>query len=437
MSMGLVDTLVAGRISTEALAGLGMAANFYWTFTSVCVGCIYSLDTFFAQAVGAKDENALRRFLGQSFWTSGILTVFAAVFVIVAHLVYLHLAKPGPTTEAFAGYIHIILWSLPGLFIYAVLQRYWQARHIVLPFTCIIIVANILNLLACFAFGLGWWGFPRMEVKGIALATVCCRYVMVFGAVLFTWWKFRAIHWRPPAYDPATQKEIFRLGLPAAGHTGLEIGAFTIATIVVGSLGAAPLAAHHISLMLAAFTFMFPLGFASAAAVRVGYHVGARRPAHAGTAGWLCIGLSVAVMSLCAILYLLFPRQMLGWFSQDPAVLEMGVRILAIVAIFQIADGIQISAAGALRGAGNTRSSMLANLVGHYPIGLALGLTLCFLTDLGVIGMWVGLAAGLISVAVILLRVWSSTARNPEKLKPLAPGTPCLEADLPNVAGPL
>jgi MATE family multidrug resistance protein len=363
--------------------------------------------------------------------------MFAAVFVIAAHLIYLRFAEPGPATEAFRGYIQIILWSLPGLFIYAVLQRYWQARHIVLPFTYLIIVANVLNLLACFAFGLGWWGFPRMEVKGIALATVCCRYVMVFGVVLFTWWKFRAITWRPPAYDAATQREIFRLGIPAAGHTGLEIGAFTTATIVVGSLGAVPLAAHHVSLMLAAFTFMFPLGFASSAAVRVGYHVGGRRTNHAGTAGWLCIGLSAAVMSLCALAYLLFPRVMLGWFSKDPAVLNLGARILAIVAIFQIADGVQISAAGALRGAGNTRSSMLANLIGHYPIGLALGLTLCFLTPLGVVGMWIGLAAGLMSVAVILLRVWAVTARDPGKLKPLAPGTPGIEAEQPNVAGPL
>jgi MATE family multidrug resistance protein len=260
---------------------------------------------------------------------------------------------------------------------------------------------------------------------------------MVLGAVLFTWWKFGAVTWRPPAFDRGTQREIFRLGLPSAAHTGLEIGAFTVATIVVGSLGAASLAAHHVSLMLAAFTFMFPLGFSSAAAVRVGYHVGGRRTAHAGTAGWLCIGLSVAVMSLCALAYLFFPKVMLGWFSKDPAVLELGAKILAVVAIFQIADGIQVSAAGALRGAGNTRSSMLANLVGHYPIGLVLGLTLCFLTPLGVVGMWIGLAAGLTSVAAILLRVWATTARNPEKLKPLAPGTPVIEADHPNVAGPL
>jgi MATE family multidrug resistance protein len=154
-------------------------------------------------------------------------------------------------------------------------------------------------------------------------------------------------------------------------------------------------------------------------------------------AGWLCIGLSVAAMSLCALAYLLFPRTMLGWFSKDPAVLELGTRILAIVALFQIADGIQISTAGALRGAGNTRSSMLANLIGHYPIGLLLGLCLCFLTTWGVVGMWIGLAAGLVSVALILLRVWWLTARDPEKLKPLNPRLPGLEADKPNVAGPL
>jgi MATE family multidrug resistance protein len=419
MSMGLVDTLVAGRISTDALAGLGMAANFYWTFTSVCVACLYSLDTFFSQAVGAKQEDVLRRFLGQAFWSSAILTLLAALTVLASHLVYLHFASPGPVRAAFASYIHWIIWCLPGLFVYAVLQRYWQARHIVLPFTIIIVFANVLNLAACFALGLGMWGFPRLEVKGIAIATVCCRYFMLAAAVAFTWWIYRRESFRLPRLDLSIQRQILKLGLPAAGHTGLEIGAFAIATIIVGAFGAVSLAAHHISLMLASFTFMFPLGFSSAAAVRVGVHIGAGRPDKARVAGWICIILSVSVMSLFALSYLVAPRAMLGWFSKDPAVLDVGVKILAIVAIFQIGDGIQVSTAGALRGAGNTRAAMFANLIGHYPIGLVLGLIFAFWLGYGVVGMWVGLAAGLFSVAVLLLRVWSATSRDPEKLKPI------------------
>jgi len=174
-----------------------------------------------------------------------------------------------------------------------------------------------------------------------------------------------------------------------------------------------------VSLMMAPFTFMFPLGSYYAAAVRVGTFVGAGQPDHARVAGWLCIGVSVTVMSCFALGYLCFPRALLGFFTQDPAVIHIGTKILILVAIFQIADGTQVSTTGALRGLGNTRAAMIANLIGHYPIGLALGLVLCFGFSLGVVGLWTGLAAGLISVGTLLLRAWRNATRDLSLLQPL------------------
>jgi len=171
--------------------------------------------------------------------------------------------------------------------------------------------------------------------------------------------------------------------------------------------------------MMAAFTFMFPLGFSSAAAVRVGMYIGAGQPERARLAGWLCIGLSVVVMSCFAIGYLAFPHQLLRGFTQEPAVIEVGAKILVLVALFQVADGTQVSTTGALRGLGNTSAAMIANCVGHYPIGLALGLLLCFRFSFGVVGMWTGLAAGLISVATLLVCVWARMTRDVSKLKPM------------------
>src|SRR5262249_15528949 len=154
-------------------------------------------------------------------------------------------------------------------------------------------------------------------------------------------------------------------------------------------------------------------------AVRVGMFIGAARPDRARLAGWLCIGVSVTVMSCFALGYLLFPGALLSCFSQDGAVIELGAKILMLVAIFQIADGIQVSTTGALRGLGNTRAAMIANLIGHYPIGLALGLLLCFQFRFGAVGLWTGLAAGLISVATMLIRAWLAATRNLSQLVPL------------------
>jgi MATE family multidrug resistance protein len=419
MSMGMVDTLVAGRISTTALAGLGLAANLYWTFTSVCLGSLLALDTYFSQAVGARDEPALRRYLGQSLWSCGLVAVVSAFGVILGLYLYVWLAPASEMRTAFSVYIRTIIWCLPSLFVFFVLQRYWQARHRVLSFTVIILSANVLNLMACTALGLGHWGFPRLGVRGIALATVLCRYSMLVAALLYTWWQMRGAPFQWPRVDWSMQRRYFRLGLPAAGHTALEIGAFTIATFVAGALGAVPLAAHHVCLMMAAFTFMFPYGFSSAAAVRVGMFIGAEQPERARVAGWLCIAVSITVMSVFALGYLAFPRALLGCFTRDAAVIDVGVKILMIVALFQIADGTQVSTTGALRGLGNTRAAMVANMIGHYPIGLALGLILCFGFHLGVVGLWAGLAAGLISVAVMLVRAWRVMTRDLSLVRPV------------------
>lgn len=412
MSMGLVDTLVAGHISTTALAGLGLAANFYWTFTSVCLGSLLALDTYFSQAVGARDEGALKNYLGQAFWSCGLVAVISAVGVGLGTWVYFAIAPASPVRAAFTLYIGRIIWSLPSIFLFFVLQRYWQARLRVLPITLIIIAANVLNLVACMGLGLGKWGLPAWGVRGIATATVLCRGLMLLALVVFTWWQMRPVSLRLPRPDWALQRHYFKLGLPAAGHTALEIGAFTIATFVVGTLGAVPLAAHHVSLMMASFTFMFPYGFSSAAAVRVGTFIGAGQPERARVAGWLCIAVSVTVMAGFAAGYLLFPRDLLHCFTQDEAVVAVGIKILLLVALFQIADGAQVCTTGALRGLGNTRAAMVANLLGHYPIGLALGLVLCFGFSFGVVGLWGGLAAGLVSVAIMLVRAWVGLSRH-------------------------
>jgi MATE family multidrug resistance protein len=313
-----------------------------------------------------------------------------------------------------------VFWCLPTLFLFFVLQRYWQARHRVKPFTVILLLANLLNLVACYAMGLGKWGFPELGVRGIAWATILSRYCMLVAALVFTWWQLKPRAMQLPPLDCIVQRQLFRLGLPAAGHTALEIGAFTVATFVVGSLGNVPLAAHHVCLMMAAFTFMFPLGFSSSAAVRVGMFIGAGDPARARAAGWLAIAVSVSCMALFAVIYLVFPRDLLHLFTRDPAVVDIGAKILMVVALFQIADGTQVSTTGALRGLGDTRSPMVANLIGHYPIGLLTGLVLCFGFGYGAVGLWTGLACGLISVAILLVRAWQRATREVSQLRPVA-----------------
>jgi MATE family multidrug resistance protein len=349
-----------------------------------------------------------------------VVTLLAVVLVMGGGGLYLAFAAPSPTNDAFRSYVFTVAWSLPSVFLFFVLQRYWQAQHRAVAFTVIILGANVLNLVGNLALGLGWWGFPRLGVQGLALSTVIGRSVMLLAAAGYTWWRFNRQIPALAKYDRVTQRQFWKLGLPATGHVTLEVGAFGLATFLVASLGAVPLAAHHVCLMMAATTFMFPLGLSSAAAVRVGRFIGAGEPAHARMAGWICIGLAIGVMACFAVGYLLLPRQLLRMFTTDPAVIETGLGILFLVALFQVADGIQVSTTGALRGLGNTRAAFIANLIGHFPIGLALGITLCFVLHFGVTGMWVGLASGLAAVGTILLFTWYHKTRDLAALRRVA-----------------
>jgi MATE family multidrug resistance protein len=210
----------------------------------------------------------------------------------------------------------------------------------------------------------------------------------------------------PMRVSGAKMRRLFALGVPAAGQITLEVGVFAAATALAGRFSPAALAAHQIALHFAGFTFMVPLGVASAGAVRVGHAVGRRDADGVRRSGWTAILFGAGFMMFAAAIFLLFPRVLIGAFTSDSGVLAIGVSLLAVAAVFQLFDGLQGVTTGVLRGLGDTRSPMLWNLAGHWFIGLPLGYALAFVLGFGVIGLWWGLSTGLIICGVSLITVW-------------------------------
>jgi MATE family multidrug resistance protein len=226
----------------------------------------------------------------------------------------------------------------------------------------------------------------------------------------------------PIRLEVAWFNRLLRLGLPAASQLTLEVGAFAAATALAGRLPPAALAAHQVAINYAALSFMVPLGISSAGAVRVGHAVGRRDPAGASRSGWTALLFAVLFMSTAAAIFLTIPRLLLQAFTSDPGVLEIGVTLLFVAAVFQLFDGVQVVATGALRGLGETRVPMLWNLAGHWFIGLPLGYTLCFVVGVGVIGLWWGLSIGLIVCGIALSLVWAHRIHRFERaLHPTVP----------------
>ncbi len=199
---------------------------------------------------------------------------------------------------------------------------------------------------------------------------------------------------------------MLRLGTPAATQIFLEIGAFSAATALIARLGPVPLSGHEIALNCAALSFMVPLGISSAAAVRVGQQLGRKNPEGARRAGWSAIILGAGFMTCSGLVFVSIPLWISRLFSPDPVVIRTGARLLLVAAAFQLFDGLQTVATGALRGSGDTKTPMLANFVAYWLIGLPVGYFLCFKLGWGAVGIWIGLCGGLMMIGSALLLTW-------------------------------
>jgi MATE family multidrug resistance protein len=312
--------------------------------------------------------------------------------------------------EAIA-YGEVLTWSLLPLLVFTALRRYLQATNRVKPIMAALVTANVMNAAIAWVLIFGRLGFPAMGVRGAGWATVVSRvYLCLFVVGYIAWCERRestGIAQTPLRLDRQRLTKLVRLGLPAALQVTLEVGVFVTSTTIVGTLDPIWLAAHQIALNAASFTFMIPLGIASAAAVRVGQAVGRRDAIGAQASGWAAILLGAGVMTLAGLTFVFFPAAIIRVFTNDTATIAAGVTLLGVAAVFQLFDGVQVVSTGALRGLGNTRTPMLTNLIGHWVIGLPLGWYLAFRAGAGVLGVWFGLCTGLIIVALVLLTVWA------------------------------
>jgi MATE family multidrug resistance protein len=320
-------------------------------------------------------------------------------------------------------FLRVVSVSLLPVLLFVAVRRYLQAVGLVRAVMFSAFSANAVNLFVNWVLVFGNLGAPALGARGSAWATTISRVYMFFFLVGYLLWHAR--HNDPAllrvslAPDTKRLASLVRLGFPAACQTTLEVGVFTAATLLAARLDPLSLAAHQIALGAAALSFMVPLGVSSAGAVRVGQALGRGDPAAAARAGWTALVLGAAFMCCAALTFVLVPHVVMRIFTSEPAVIAMGISLLAVAAIFQLFDGLQVVASGVLRGTGDTRTAMAASLFGYWVLGLPIGYALCFAAGLGVVGLWVGLSVGLISVAVVLVSVWSLRVK---KLAPIAIG---------------
>jgi len=410
VTMGIVDTIMVGRLGAHAIGAVGLASTLFIAVAVFAMGMLLGLDPLVSQAFGAGRLEECHRWLVDGVWLSLFVAIPTVALVYVLRASIGSWGLPPEVVALVRPYLAILVWSLPPLLLYVAFRRYLQAIHMARQVMVALILANVVNAAGNWVLVFGHLGFPAMGVPGSALATLAARVFMavyllavILGHELHVPPRLRDT---PLGIHPARLRQLVALGFPAAGQLVFEVGVFSAATALAGRVSTDALAAHQIVLNLASFTFMVPFGIASAAAVRVGHAVGRRDAAGAMAAGWTAIAIGVGFMAASAAVFLIAPRLLVGAFTTDRAVIETGVTLIFVAAVFQLFDGVQGVTTGALRGLGDTRTAMLWNLAGHWAVGLPLGYLLCFRRGYGVVGLWWGLSAGLVICAVALIVVW-------------------------------
>ena len=431
-TMGLVDVAVVGRKGATALGALGLANGLFFALAVLGMGTMMGLDPLLAQAVGAGDRRRARELVWQGAWLAAFATAVLAVPVALSPLL---LEPAGVSRELAEGARGFLWWRLVGLYpllVFVGLRSYLQAAGAVRVLVVSTVVANLANFVLDVYFVFGgaglpaWTGplrlMPSLGAPGAGLATSLGAILQV--AILLSAARHvdehvggvqRGLH-------AADVRLAARVGLPVGLQMGAEVGVFALAGVLAGRMGAESLAAHQVALQLASFTFSAALGVGAAGSVRVGWAIGAGDGRQARRSGLVAFAAGAMMMSVSALAFWLLPRQLARLLTDKPDIIAGAAPLLAIAAVFQLFDGVQGVGAGVLRGAGQTRFAFVANVVGHYGIGLPIAIALGFWLRGGIAGVWWGLCAGLVVVAVALFaRFWVVSSRPMAALEPRGP----------------
>jgi MATE family multidrug resistance protein len=377
------------------------------------IGLLAGLDYLVSFAYGEGNLEKAQRWVVQALLLSvlGSVVLTLMLLFLAGHLEWFAIdASILPEAER---YLSVLAYSLFPVFGFAAIRQFLQALGVVRPSVAILVGANVVNILAHYLLVFGRFGFPALGAQGSAWATVISRFLMFFAILgYWCWWdrrKHRLLSFSAFQFDLNLSGKLLRLGMPAALQMTFEVGVFALVTIMAGRLGSIKLAAHQVVINIVSLTFMVPLGISSATAVLVGQNLGRQKLHEASRAGWRGLQLGIIFMALSSVVLLLWPQTILSFYTIDKEVIGVATGILFLGAIFQIFDGMQVVATGALRGKGNTRTPMAVHMLAHWVVGLPVGLYLCFHAGFDLLGLWIGLSLGLVTAAVTLFIKWWQT----------------------------
>lgn len=406
--VSVCDSVMVGQTGKIPLAAVSLGVSTTTVLMVLGLGLSMGSVPLVAAADGRHDHPELGRLLVATVGLNTLAGLVLAGLSMLVPLVISHLGQP-PEVVALAGpWVRLVGWSLFPLMVFQGFREFAEGLGLTRQAMFLSIGANLVNALLCYLLIFGHWGAPAMGLIGSGWATLVARILMAALMALYVLraerlrpYREAATHWLRP--DPNALRRLLALGAPIGVQMMFEMGAFSFSALMIGWLGATPLAAHQIAINVASVTYMAASGIAAAATIRVGKLRGSGDLMGARQAGFAAYVLTAAFMGSMALLLIVFCRYIPYFYNDDPQVVAQATGLLLIAALFQLSDGLQVVGLGALRGLEDVKVPSIVSLLAYWAVALPLGYTLGFVLKMGAPGVWTGLLTGLSIVAAVLL----------------------------------
>ncbi|MEJ5056382.1 MATE family efflux transporter [Sphingobacterium sp. MYb382] len=402
------DTVIVGKfVGTIPLAAVSLVHSVFIVVLVLGLGIAYGLTPLIAQANGRRDKKEAGRLLSNSLWLNIIAAIFLFLLVDYGSMYAVeHLDQDPRVVETAKPYLFILMLSIVPLMVFNTFKQFAEGLGFTKQAMNITIWGNVLNVILAIIFVKGYFGIEPMGIVGVGYATLIDRILMMIAmsAYVLKAKRFKEYmqYFKIFHVELATVKRIFKIGAPVAMQYVFEVGAFAVASIIAGKIGAVEQASHQVAITLASMTYMMASGIASAATIKTGHSFGKNNMERVQKFAKVSYHLVLIFMVVCALIFAIFNKQLPLFISDDTAVIAISAQLLIIAGLFQLFDGTQVVGLGVLRGMGDVNTPTFITFFAYWVVGIPVAYVLGIHLNMGVQGIWYGLTLGLLTSSVLL-----------------------------------
>ncbi len=408
MAVHIADSIIVGQFAgTVQLAAVSLVNSLFTIIMVVGLGISYGITPLIAKANGGKNYDECGKLLASSLLINIVTGLFLYSLLHFGTLAIIGNLGQSPEVVAYAKpYLGYLSFSIIPLMVFQAFKQFAEGLGFTLQAMLISIFGNILNIIIGIILVKGMFGIQPMGVKGVGISTLIDRSLMALVMMIYVLksrnFKLYLTKFKLFAYDKSRVGQIIKIGAPVAMQYVFEISAFSGAAILIGTIGAAPQAAHQIAITLAALTYMVASGVASAATIKTGNYLGQHLFTDLRRSAIASYHVVIVFMSCTAIIFVLASSLLPFLYTNDVKVVEIAAQLLILAGFFQLFDGTQVVGLGVLRGIGDVNIPTFITFLSYWIIGIPLGYFLGIHMGIGVKGIWYGLTFGLLAASVLL-----------------------------------